>query len=133
MAGNAYKYLAGYLDPQPLEAFETVRCERLFDLAKVWEFHFDPYGSLQTNCGVVLGNTHNAKPLELLDQDRVSANPVVKILSESGPVGLLRLAVEHGLTPRDGYVHKCEVCFHARSFLRPHYPRILCPDEIYTP
>ena len=133
MAGSAYRHLAKYLDCQPLEAFAAVRCERLFDLERVWEFHFDPYGNLQTNCGVVLGNTRSARPLDLLDQERVWANPIVKVLSRTGPVGLLRLAAERGLAPRDGYVHKCEVCFHARSFLRPHFRHILCPDEVYTP
>lgn len=131
MVGNAYKYLAKYLDKKPLETFEAVRCAERFDPDHVWEYHFDPYGNLQTNCGVVLGNAKRTPLDTIADPDRVSANPIVKILSESGPLGLLQHAVDKGLEPRDGYGQKCEMCFHARSFLRPHYPQILCPDEVY--
>lgn len=132
MAGNGAKYLAQYLDQQPLEAFADVRCPELFDIERTWEFHFDPYGNVQTNCGVVLGSAKRTPPLELLTQENISGNPIVQVLCEDGPVGLLRLAADKGLTPRDGYVHKCDVCYHARTFLRPHFPDILCPDEIYA-
>jgi len=133
MAGNASKYLAKYLDKKPVEAFADVRCPDQFDLETTWEFHFDPYGNLQTNCGVALGNARRTPPLELLDQRRIAANPVVKVLAESGPVGLMELAMGKGFVPRDGYVQKCELCYHVRTFLRPHFPDILCPDEIYWP
>jgi hypothetical protein len=133
MTGNAAKFLARHLDPQPLEAFAGVRCPEQFDLDRTWEFHFDPYGNLQTNCGVVLGNAKRTPPLDLLTPASIARNPVVQVLCEAGPVGLLRLAVTRGLTPRGGYVHKCDACFHARAFLRPHFPHILCPDEVYTP
>ena len=132
MAGNAAKCLARYLDPQPLEAFADVRCPEQFDIERTWEFHFDPYGNVQTNCGVVLGNAHRTPPLELLTQESINRNPIAQVLREAGPVGLLRLAADKGLTPRDGYVHKCDVCYHARTYLRPHFPNILCPDEVYA-
>ena len=131
MTGNAYRHLARWLDRRPLEAFADARCSEQFDLDRTWEFHFDPYGNLQTNCGIVLGNTRDGPPLELLAQERFSANPIVQILTEAGPVGLLRRAQERGLRPRDGYAHKCELCYHARLHLRRHYPSILCPEEIY--
>ena len=97
----------------------------------LWEFHLDPYGNLQTNCGVVLGNAKRTPLAEIVDPNRISANPIVRILADRGPLGLLEHAAEKGLEPRDGCGQKCEVCFHARSFLRPHYPEILCPDEVY--
>jgi len=131
MVGNAYKYLAHYLDRKPIESFESARCEEQFDIDRVWEMHFDPYGNVQTNCGVVLGNAQRTSPEDILDQARVSGNPVVRTIQEAGPVGLLREAIDRGLKPRDGYGHKCELCCHARSFLRPDYPDILCPDEVY--
>ena len=132
MTGNAYRCLAGYLDPMPLEAFDEVRCGHLFDIDRTWEFHFDPYGNLQTNCGIVLGNTRRTPPLALLTQANLSSNPIVQVVCEAGPVGLMRMAIERGLTPRAGYAAKCELCYHARLHLRPHFPDILCPDEVYA-
>jgi len=131
MTGNAYRHLARYLDKQPIEAFETVRCAEMFDIDRTWEFHFDPYGNLQTNCGIVLGNARRTPPAELLTQANLDANPVVQVVCEAGPVGLLRMAIERGLEPRGGYVAKCELCYHARLHLRRDFPRVLCPDEVY--
>jgi len=129
--GNSFKYLAQYLDRQPVDAFGQARCRESFDLDRMWEYHLDPYGNVQTNCGIVLGNAQRESLGEIFDQSRVWANPIVKTVSEDGPVALLHEAVERGLEARDGYVQKCELCFHARRFLRPHYPDILCPDEVY--
>jgi len=132
IVGNAAKHLAQYLDRRPLEAFEQERCADQFDIDRTWEFHFDPYGNLMTNCGIALGNARRMPPSELLTQESIAANPLVRIVCDEGPVGLMRLAAARGLTPRIGYVQKCEVCYHARAFLRPHFPHILCPDEIYA-
>jgi len=133
MTGNAYTHLAKYLDRRPLEAFEHERCADRFDIETTWEFHFDPYGNLQTNCGIVLGNARRTPPLELLTQESISANPIVRVAVEAGPVGLMRMAMERGLTPREGYATKCELCYHARLHLRPHFADVLCPDEVYSP
>jgi len=132
VTGNAYHHLARYLDKRPIEAFEAERCTDLFDIDRTWEFHFDPYGNLQTNCGIVLGNARRTPPAELLTQANLDANPIVQVVCKAGPVGLLRMAIERGLEPRDGYVAKCELCYHARLHLRSCFPDVLCPDEVYA-
>ena len=48
------------------------------------------------------------------------------------PAGLLRMAMEGGMRPREGYAAKCELCYHARLHLRSCFPDILCPDEVYA-
>ncbi len=131
VVGNAYKYLRQHLDTKPVDAFAHERCQEQFDAEKTWEFHFDPYGNVQTNCGIVVGNTRRTPPAEILTQAHISANPIVQTVRDRGPVALLQEAVAKGLEPREGYACKCELCFHARLHLRPHYPDILCPDEVY--
>jgi len=96
----------------------------------MWEIHIDPYGNIQTCCGIVLGNAHRTLLPDLMKVGFMG-NEVAKIVYEEGPFGLLKLARKLGYSPRDGYPQKCNLCWEVRRFLRPHYPDILGPDEIY--
>ena len=80
----------------------------------------------------MLGNARRRAPQELLTQANIDANPLVQVVCEAGPAGLMRMATEQGLRPREGYATKCELCYHARLHLRPRFPDILCPDEVYA-
>ena len=142
MVGRAGEVLARFLPSRPLEhlandllwygAAQGMSCAREFDPNTMWEIHLDPYGNIQTCCGVILGNVEQTPLPELIAAGFGVGNPIVTALREEGPLGLLRLAEALGYQ-REEYVQKCHLCWQVRKFLRPHYPQILGPDEIYGP
>ncbi len=105
-------------------------CAQEFSPATMWEMHLDPYGNLQTCCGVLLGNVERTPFAELLATQFGTDNPILNAVRTEGPVGLLRMAEARGYQ-RARYVQKCHLCWQVRKFLRPHFPAILGPDEIY--
>ena len=135
LVGRAASRLAHYLDEHPIQTLDlqspwgTYKPSWDFN----WEIHVDPYGNIQTNCGVVL---FNAKKLPLaryfLSGKFKEDNPIAKVLCEEGTLGLLKLAEEYGYQRKNGYYQKCYLCFELRSFLRPHFPEFLAPGEIYS-
>jgi hypothetical protein len=61
-----------------------------------------------------------------------TANPLVGLLAAEGPFGLADLARrEHGFQVPLRAASKCALCYEVRKFLRPHYPHILGPAEVY--
>jgi len=140
MVGRAALALAGLLPSRPIEELSNdqmwhgpakgMSCAWEFDPETMWEIHIDPYGNIQTCCGVVLGNAEQTPLPELTAAGLGVGNPIVSALREEGPVGLLRMAEALGYQ-REQYVQKCHLCWKVRRFLRPHYPGILGPDEIY--
>jgi hypothetical protein len=116
--------------PPPDEPRPNGSCAHEFDPRTMWEMHVDPYGNVQTNCGVILGNVRQT-PLPEQIAAGFPGNDLVRRIRETGPFGLLELAVEHGYEPRPGYPHKCHMCWEVRKFLRPHFPNTFGPAEIY--
>jgi len=144
MVGRAFFALSQYLDERPIPQlvrdriwgaqWGTENCAIDFDPDTMMEVHGDPYGNLQTNCGVILGNIRDADISEVMTKDYILRHPIAGILATEGPEGpfsLLKLAEEKGYRRREGYAQKCAMCFEVRSFLRPHYPQFFGPAEIY--
>lgn len=140
MVGRAGEALARYLPARAIEDLagdemwhggrREMSCAWEFSPATMWEIHLDPYGNVQTCCGVILGNVERT-PLEaLLATGFSTEDSIVTALREEGPVGLLRMAEELGYR-RESYVQKCHLCWQVRKFLRPHYPQTLGPEEVY--
>ncbi len=142
MVGRAGEELARFLPPRPIEEFGGDRlwqgeppgmsCRREFDPDTMWEIHIDPYHNIQTCCGVILGDARRRPLSNLMAAGFSDGNPIVAALCEEGPVGLLKMAEGLGYQ-REEYVQKCHLCWQVRRFLRPHFPDILGPDEIYGP
>jgi hypothetical protein len=142
LVGNAALRLAHYVPDAPLDRLsggfgassakaDGPGCRRSFDGRLMWEVHVDPYGNIQTNCGVILGNARKVTVGELLRRDFASENPIASILSTRGPLGLLDLAKARGFPGITHAKQRCHLCFLVRSFLRPHFPGVLGPDEVY--
>ena len=140
MVGRAGEVLAQYLPARPIadlvrdhmwhDAPPGMSCAWEFSPQTMWEIHLDPYGNVQTCCGVILGNVEHTPFGELMAAGFATDNPIITALREQGPVGLLHLAEGLGYR-REQYVQKCHLCWRVRKFLRPHYPDTLGPDEIY--
>jgi hypothetical protein len=108
-------------------------CAPEFDPDKMWEIHVDPYGNVQTCCGIVAGNVHRTPLPELVARGFHQDNDLVRRVYERGPFGLLELAVARGYQPRKGYAQRCHLCWEVRKFLRPRYPDTFGPAEVYEP
>jgi hypothetical protein len=141
IVGNAADRLAQYLPDIPVEKLDlrpganssfAEGCFRSVVPPTVWELHIDPYGNLQTNSGIMLGNAKRTAPRDVLARGVNGTNPIVAIIAEKGPRGLLDLAYEKGCPNIPHAKSKCNLCYKVRTFLRPHFPDILGPDEAYT-
>lgn len=142
MVGRAGEELARQLPPREIgelagdtmwhDSSERMSCACEFSPATMWEMHLDPYGNVQTCCGVVLGNVERTPLAELVASGFAAEDPILNALRAEGPVGLLRLAEARGYK-RGRYVQKCHLCWEVRKYLRPQFPAVLGPDEIYGP
>ena len=99
----------------------------------MWEIHIDPYGNIQTCCGIIIGDAHARPLVEWMEHGFHTDNELVSMAFDQGPYAYLDLAKQHGYTPRKEYAQKCHLCWETRKFLRPHFPETFGPAEIYEP
>jgi len=143
MVGRANRELKPYLDSYPREQLlpvsgwrtprEARDCGPEFDGEGMWEVHIDPYDNIQTNCGVILGNASRISVAEVMRRGPANTSEIAGILArDGGPFDLSEFAArEHGFVPSEEVVSKCDLCYTVRRFLRPSYPAILGPAEVY--
>lgn len=143
MVGTAHRELRRFLDTYPTDSVPPGRgwrsahtgasCAAEFEADTIWEIHIDPYDNIQTNCGVILGNARTDDPVALMKNGPENANAVARLLADGGPAALAAFARdEFGYTIPERVVSKCDLCYSVRQFLRPHFPDILGPDEVYS-
>jgi hypothetical protein len=141
LTGRAGEELASFVPNRSLDslaldhlwssASENEGCLPEFDPERMWEIHVDPYGNIQTCCGIILGDIYK-KPLMEYMKDGFSAdNDLIKMICERGPFGYLDLAIQLGYKPENGYPQKCNLCWEVRKFLRHYFPETFGPAEIY--
>ncbi|HSV73664.1 MAG TPA: radical SAM protein [Chthonomonadales bacterium] len=107
-------------------------CAREFDPETMWEIHIDPYGNIQTCCGIVVGNA-DLEPLPgVMVRGLRGRHAIIDAVMDGGPQALLPLAARLGYEPRAGCPQRCGLCWEVRRYLRPHYPDVLGPEEIYA-
>ncbi|MGQ9607713.1 MAG: radical SAM protein [bacterium] len=142
LIGRAGEELASFCKVRPIESLIYDRlwlsdsvdegCATEFSSKSMWEIHIDPYGNIQTCCGIILGNAHKKPLLEWMEQDFDIENELIQIVKKEGPFGLLKLAIKHDYKLKEGYPQKCNLCWEVRKYLRPFFPETLGPAEIYT-
>ncbi len=141
LVGQAGDTLAGFCPDRPLEALANdagwrgaaadKSCRQEFDGKEMWEIHIDPYGNIQTCCGVIIGDARKKPVIQWVDQGFHTDNDLVRMAYERGPYAYLELAIRHGYQARQEYPQKCNLCWEVRKFLRPHFPETFGPAEIY--
>lgn len=141
IVGNAAVRLAQYLPDIPVEKLDLgpgkkssfdSGCYRGVLPPTVWEIHIDPYGNIQTNCGIILGNAKHTSVKEVLQRGVTPDNPIVFAVAQGGPCALLELARAKGCPVITQAKSKCHLCYLVRGLLRPHFPQIFGPDEVYS-
>ncbi len=90
-----------------------------------------PGGWVNLCAGLALGNARQRPLSEILAEYDPDAHPIIRLLAQEGPPGLLRLAQRHGYASDEGYMDGCHLCYQARRFLYPHYPDHLAPLRPY--
>jgi pyruvate-formate lyase-activating enzyme len=143
LVGSAYVELRHHfpehpLDDLPLETgwgnrYATRDCMGDWAAAKMWEIHIDPYDNIMSNCGVILGNANDVRIADVMARGPHEANWIARLLATEGPWALAHYAAEHhGYALPSRERTKCSLCYAVRKFLRPHYPDLLGPAEIYA-
>ena len=102
---------------------------------KVPMFMIDPSGWVfHHSCqGICIGNAKEKSLSEIISEFNHRKHPIIgKVVSKGGPQNLLEIAIEKGYKPQSGYADKCHLCYSVRNFLRPFYPKILQPSNVYS-
>ncbi|MFX1326860.1 MAG: radical SAM protein [Promethearchaeota archaeon] len=114
-------------------SLKTIHSEKCL-IFKVPMFMIDPNGWVfhQSCQGICIGNAKEKLLSEIIEDFNYRKHPIIgKLVTKGGPQNLLEIAIEKGYKPLNGYVDKCHLCFCTRNFLRPYYPNILEPSNLY--
>lgn len=143
MMGTAHKALSRFLDTHAPDspdlpakgwpgAGDEKDCLAQFKADSMWELHIDPYGNIQTNCGMILGSVEETTPARVLAERPETVNRFVEVVCEGGPLALAELAAkEYGFTWPESVTQGCELCYLARCHLRQFHPEVFGPAEVY--
>jgi len=123
--GRAAVKLVPRASRQPWERFTTCPYENLRDPARV---HLDPLGNLHACQGLSIGNIFHSSLREICETFDPDRHPIIAPLLAGGPAELIR---RYSLAHEEGYADACHSCYEARKALRPRFPEILGPDQMY--
>lgn len=123
--GRAAVTLAAQITPKPWRSFTECPHEQLAAPGRV---HLDPEGNLHVCQGLVIGNLFERPLAGLLQDYQPHDHPIVGPLLQGGPA---ELALRYGLTTAEGYADACHLCYEARQQLRPRFPDVLRPGQMY--
>jgi Radical SAM superfamily len=123
--GRAATKLVARAGRQPWERFAECPYE---DLREPGRIHIDPLGNLHICQGIVIGNLFRTPLREICATYDPDAHPITGPLLSGGPAELVR---RYDVPHADSYADACHLCYEARVALRPHFPEILQPDQVY--
>jgi MoaA/NifB/PqqE/SkfB family radical SAM enzyme len=123
--GRAAAELAKHADGSPSEDFLECPFE---DLREPGRVHVDSIGNLHICQGISLGNLFETPLREICETYDPDTHPITGPLLEGGP---LRLARRYEVRCLDSYADACHMCDSIRQALRPRFPSVLTPDQMY--
>lgn len=123
--GRAVEKLASRATGQPWERFDSCPHE---DLREPGRVHLDPLGNIHICQGVVIGNLFEKPLKQICEEYDADAHPICGPLLAGGPAALVS---EYNLPHASHYADACHLCYEARTTLRPHFEKILSPDQMY--
>jgi len=132
MVGRAADELSPYLAAQTAPPLRCPLPDYLGgDIRAPTGVEIHPGGWVDLCAGLALGNARERPLTRILADYDPDAHPIIRVLAQEGPPGLLRLARRHGYAPEGEPVDGCHLCYQTRRFLRPHYPHHLAPARPY--
>lgn len=101
------------------------------DLQNPGTVEIDAHGNVTLCPGICIGNTNKESLPTILENYDCSNYPILALVAERGPKGLLELAKEKGYKQIQSFYDECHLCYSIRQFLRPFYPEQLAPINCY--
>jgi MoaA/NifB/PqqE/SkfB family radical SAM enzyme len=98
------------------------------DLREPGRVHLDPLGNLHICQGIVIGNVFEKSLRQICDEYDADSHPICGPLLTGGPAALV---TEYNPPHASSYVDACHLCYEARTTLRPRFPDLLAPDQMY--
>ena len=98
------------------------------DLREPRRVHVDPFGNVHICQGLVIGNLFEKKLREICFEYNPDSHPICGPLLSGGPAALV---TEYNLPHASDYADACHLCYEARTTLRPRFPELLTPDQMY--
>ena len=123
--GRAAERLVHKVPHAAWDSYTTCPYEDLIDPGRL---HVDPFGNLFICQGIVIGNMFQQPLSEIVNRYDPHSHPIVAPLLAGGPAELAR---RYNLPHAAQYADACHECDQMRRLLRPQFPMILAPDEIY--
>ena len=135
LKGRAVDKLTEGLPKRDFRKFTECNAEELRNPKRV---HVDPFGNLHLCQGILVGRavspttpdelTAHPTLAEICQSYEPAAHPIVGPLLKGGPAELARC---YGIRPGPAYADACHLCYETRQALRPRYPGLLAPDQVY--
>jgi hypothetical protein len=125
--GRAAEALAARAPHQPWTEFRECPHE---ELEKPDRVHVDPFGYVHICQGISLGNVLEESLREICDRYDPASHPITGPLLDGGPAELAR---RYERAPGSGatFADACHLCDSTRRALRPRFPDVLTPDQMY--
>jgi hypothetical protein len=123
--GRAADVLASRVAAKPWEQFNECPWE---DLRHPERVHVDAFGNLHICQGISIGNLLKRPLTEIMGDYDADSHPIVGPLLAGGPAEIVR---RYGLSHEEGYADHCHLCYQSRCALRPRFPDVLTPDQMY--
>ena len=123
--GRAAEVLAPPHMVEPWQGLTTCPHE---DLRQPGRVHVDPLGNLHVCQGLSIGNVFQRPLREICEGYDADEHAICGLLLEGGPAALVS---EYALPHRETYADACQLCYEARRLLRPRFPQLLTPDQMY--
>jgi MoaA/NifB/PqqE/SkfB family radical SAM enzyme len=123
--GRAAAVLADRAALQAWEQFTECPHE---DLREPGRIHVDPLGNLHICQGISIGNLFRTPLREICRAYDPEAHLIAGPLLDGGPAELAR---RYGVSHQEGYADACHLCYEARRALRPRFPDVLGPEQMY--
>lgn len=114
----------------------TGKCQFPFwlggDLKNPEGIEIDFEGNVTLCPGISIGNAKSESSVDILKGYDYRNHPIIKILAEEGPIGLMDLAREKGYEREQKYINECHLCYEMRKFLYQYYSHYLKPVSCYS-
>ena len=123
--GRAVAKLTEGVPRRPWHEFTECPDEDFHEPGRV---HVDAYGHVHFCQGLLLGNLWQRPLREILGSYEPGTHPIIGPLVEGGPA---RLVEHYGLPHEEAYIDACHLCYLARQALRPRFPELLGPANVY--
>lgn len=133
LEGRASDYLVDFVEPS--SKIPDSKCQFPFwlggDLKNPEGIEIDHEGNVTFCLGICIGNAKDQSLNDIIENYNYQKHPIIKIIEEEGPIGLIQLAKEKVYKEDKKFINECHLCYEMRRFLQPHYPEYLAPASCY--